>query len=138
VDITVSDGWIASAWRIVVLAASVAGVAAGWRRAALYPWVFLLVTKAAAGVVFFGYARLGATSIPVVALLVALAIERWWPARDDGRRRRAAGVALATMVAIEAVRCLHHPGLALDGDAAGPQDPVPSADHRDHQLRIVY
>lgn len=137
VDITVAGGWMASAWRIVLLGATLAGLAAGWRRPALYPWLFLLATKAAAAVAFFGYARLGATAIPVVALLVALAIERWWPAPTDGRRQRAAGIALVMMVAIEAVRCVHHPGLALDGDAAGPQDPVPTADSLDHELRVL-
>ena len=136
VDITVADGWIASAWRIAVLAAAVAGFAAAWRRPALYPWLFFVATKAAVAVAFFGYARLGATAIPVVALLVALAVERWWPARTEGRRERAALLALGMMVAIEAVRFLQQPGLALDGDAAGPQDPVPSADHRDYQLRV--
>jgi hypothetical protein len=137
VDITVADGWVASAWRIVLLAACLAGLAAGCRQPALYPWLFLLLTKAAAAVMFFGYARLGATTIPVVALLVALALERWWPARTEGRRRRAAGTALAVLVAIEAVRCLHQPGLTLDGDAVGQQDPVARADHVDHQLRVV-
>ncbi len=136
VDITIADGWIAAAWRMVLLGAALAGLAAGWRRPALYPWLFLLGTKAAAAVAFFGYARLGATAIPVVALLVALAIERWWPARTERRRERAILLALGMMVALEAVRCLHQPGLAIDGDAAGPQDPVPTADHRDHALRI--
>ena len=135
-DITIADGGIAWAWRTVVLAAALAGLAAAWRRPALYPWLFLLATKAVAAVAFFGYARLGATAIPVVALLVALAIERWWPARTERRRERAVLLALGVMVAIEAVRCLHQPGLALDGDAAGPQDPVPTADHRDHALRF--
>ena len=137
VDITVADGRIASTWRMIILAVSLAGLAAGWRRAALYPWLFLFVTKAAAAVAFFGYARLGATTIPAVALLLALAMERWWPARSEGRGRRAAGIVLAIMVALEGVRCLQHPGLALDGDAAGSLDPVPSADHVDHRLRVV-
>ena len=136
VDITIAEGGIASAWRIVLLAFCVAGVAAAWRSPALYPWLFLLMIKAAAAGAYFGYARLGATTIPVAALLAALALERWWPARTEARRRRAAGMALAMMVAIEAVRCLHHPGLVLDGDAAGAQDPVAAADHLDHQLRI--
>lgn len=114
-----------------------AGFATVWRRAAVYPWLFLFVTKAAAAAAFFGYARLGATTIPVVALLVALALERFWPAGSDPRRRRAAGMALALMVAVEAARCLHRPGLALDGLPAGPQDPVPHADHLDHELVIT-
>jgi hypothetical protein len=136
VDITIADGGIAMAWRILVLAAALAGLAAAWRQPALYPWLILLATRAAAAVAFFGYARLGATAIPVVALLVALAIDHWWPARTPRGRQRAVLLALGMMVAVEAVRYLQQPGLALDGDAAGPQDPVPTADHRDHQLRI--
>jgi hypothetical protein len=134
VDITVAGGGAAIAWRVLLLAASLAGVAAGWRRAALHPWLFLLATKAAAAVAFFGYARLGATAIPVVALLVALALERWARVR---RPRRVAGIALALMLAVEVARCLHHPGLTLDGDPAGPRDPVPMADHEDHEVRVV-
>jgi hypothetical protein len=137
VDITVPGGGIAAAWRIVVFALSVAGLAMVWRRAAVYPWLFLFVTKAAAAAAFFGYARLGATTIPVVALLVALALERFGPTGSDARRRRAAAIALALMVTVEAGRCLHRPGLALDGFPAGPQDPVPHADHLDHELVIT-
>lgn len=137
VDITVADGWIATAWRVLLLALCIAGLAAGWRNPALHPWLLLLATKAAVAVAFFGYARLGATTIPVVSLLVALSIERWAPALPPGRRVRAAGIALVAMVALEAVRSVQRPGLALDGDAAGPQDPVPRADHVDHRLTIV-
>ena len=138
VDITVAGGWIANVWRIALLVASLAGLAAAWRRAALYPWLFLLVTRAAAAVMFFGYARLGATAIPVVALLLALAIERSRPGMGERFGWRLAGRALAFLVAIEAARWLQHPALALDGEAAGPHDPVPSADHRDHELKVSF
>lgn len=138
VDITVAGGVVAAAWRIVLLAVCVAGLAAGWRRTALYPWVLFLATRAAAAVAFFGYARLGATAIPVVALLIALALERWRPAGWEKGLGRMGLRALALLVAIEAARWIHHPGLALDGAPAGPHDPVPSADHRDHALEVEW
>lgn len=136
VDLTVADGPVAMAWSIVILVACAAGLLAGRRRVALLPWLFLLVTKAAAAVMFFGYARLGATAIPVIALLVALAVERWWPAHTGHGVARGSRLALLLVVAVEAARWLHHPGLAIDGDPAGPQDPVASSDHLDHSVRF--
>jgi hypothetical protein len=136
VDLTVADGLVARAWAIVVLVACAAGLIAARHRVALLPWLFLLITKAAAAVLFFGYARLGATAIPVVALLMALALERWWPAiaRWEIGRGLRAGLLLA--VAFEVARWLHHPGLAIDGVPAGPLDPVASSDHRDLEVRF--
>ena len=135
VDITIADGWIAGAWRIAMFAAAVAGIVAGWRRPALYPWLLLGASRVAPAVAFFGYARIGATAIPVVALLVALALERFLPAWDSGGRR-VAFRGLALLVVIESVRFIHHPALALDGLPAGPHDPVPAADQTDHELMV--
>jgi hypothetical protein len=136
VDITIASGGIATAWRIALLAVALAGLAASWRRAALYPWLFLFASRAAAAMAFFGYARIGATAIPVVALLIALAVERWVRRDWETGGRRLAIRALALLLAVEAARWLHHPGLALDGAPAGPHDPVPSADHSDHELKV--
>jgi hypothetical protein len=127
VDLTVADGLVARAWAIVVLVACAAGLIAARHRVALLPWLFLLITKAAAAVLFFGYARLGATAIPVVALLMALALERWWPANARWGKERGLRVALLLAVAFEGARWLHQPGLAIDGDPAGPRDPVASS-----------
>ena len=68
---------LAVAWRLLVLAAALAGLFAGWRRPALHPWLLFLLTKLVVTVAFFGYARQGALAAPVVLLLAALAAERW-------------------------------------------------------------
>jgi hypothetical protein len=72
----------------------------------------------------------------VVALLIALAAERWWPAGTRPRIEPALRIALAAFVAVEAARWVQRPGLALDGDPAGPQDPVARSDHADHRLKV--
>jgi hypothetical protein len=136
VDLLVADGWIAQAWRVLVLVACLAGLLQAWRRPALWPWLFLLASKAAAAVMFFGYARLGATAIPVTALLAGLALARWLP---EGADRRPLRLALAAAVAVEVARLLHAPGLLIDGaEAARLRDPIPAADQLDHEVRIVY
>jgi hypothetical protein len=135
VDIVVADGWAAALWRIAVLFAGAAGLAAGRRTPALFPWLAFLAVKALAAALFFGYARLGASAVPVVAVLLGLAAARWIarPGTERGLR-----LALVALLAVEAVRFLHGPGLALDGDAAGPRhDPVAASDHESHHLRVV-
>jgi hypothetical protein len=135
VDIVVADGWAASLWRIALLAAAAAGVAAARRIPALYPWVAFLAVKAIAAAFFFGYARLGASAAPSVAVLVGLAFARWAARPGSGKALR---LALAALVAIEAVRFVHRPGLALDGEVVGAQrDPIAAADHAPHRLRVV-
>lgn len=134
VDITVADGWMATAWRVLLLAACVAGIAAGWRWPALYPWLLFLVSRAVPAVLFFGYARLGATAIPVIALMVALASTRW--IRGDALTPARLRLALAALVVIEAVRFVSGPSLTLDGSAAGPRDPVAVGDSMDHRLAV--
>lgn len=136
VDVTVADGILAAAWRIALLAAAAAGLIAGRRNPALHPWLLLLATKAIAAAAFFGYARLGATTIPVVALLVAIAAVRWWPARARHVIERAARVALLALIVVEAGRWLDHPRLLLGGHPAGPHDPVARFDQEDQRLEI--
>ena len=136
VDMLVAQGWAAEAWRAVVLLACAAGAVAAARSPALVPWLLFLATRAAAAVFFFGYARLGATAIPVVAVLVGVAAARW--ARFDAGARPLR-LALAGLVALELVRLLHGPGLAIDGqEATRRRDPVPAADQTDHEVRVVY
>jgi hypothetical protein len=139
VDITVASGAVATAWRIALLVVALAGLVTARRHPALYPWLFFFAARVAPALAFFGYARLGATAIPVVALLVALAVERFVPVPAwDGGGRRMLLRALGLLMAIEAARWLHHPALALDGDPAGPHDPVPAADHTDHELKVQF
>jgi len=136
VDMVVATGWTAEAWRMLVLVASAAGVAAAARNPALVPWALFFLSRAAAAVLFFGYARLGATAIPVVALLAGLAAARWLRFDENGRRAR---LALGALVALELVRLMQGPGLAIDGqEATRGRDPVPAADQLDHEIRVVF
>lgn len=139
VDLAVPrGGGLATAWRWLVLAAALAGVAAARPRRALVPWLLYAASRLAAALLFFGYARVGATVVPVVALSVVLAA-RWgwrrlaarfgWPAPAALSPRRALAAAAAAallLVAVEAVRWADPPRLTLDGrpvTAAGPFAP---------------
>ena len=136
VDVVVASGWPAEAWRAAVLVACAAGAVAAGRNPALVPWLLFFLSRLAAAVLFFGYARLGATAIPFVALLAGLAAARWARFDENGRPLR---LALVAVVALELVRLLHGPGLALDGqEATRGRDPVPAADQTDHELRVVF
>jgi hypothetical protein len=136
VDVLVADGWIAEGWRALALVACLAGVAQAWRRPALWPWILFLATKAAAAVLFFGYARLGATAIPATSLLLGLVLA---PRLPEAAGRRPLGIALAAVAVIEVARLLHAPGLLIDGaEATRLRDPVPAADQADHSVRYVY
>jgi len=141
VDLVVPEGAGATAWRLLILAGSVAGLAAGWRRAALQGWLLFLLTKVAATVLFFGYARQGAMVAPVVLVLLALAAERWL------FRGRLAGLAgapfkaglavLAAALLIEAARQQAHPQVLIDGEVVtSAADPVPLDVHRDNHVLV--
>jgi hypothetical protein len=140
VDLVVPTGPIATAWSLVVLAACLAGLAAGWRRPALLPWLAFLASKVVTTVLFFGYARQGALVTPVVALLAALALARWGGpvvARIEVRRADLAiALALAVPVALEAARWLQRPKVTIDGRTIGPTDPFPADDHRDQAVAV--
>jgi hypothetical protein len=65
--------------------------------------------------------------VPVVALLLALAAERWMPALGRAQPRavvRAATLALAALVAVEAARTLRPPELSIDGRPLEAGDPA--------------
>ncbi len=133
VDMVVSEGSARVAvWRIALALACVAGVFAGWRRPALFPWLLFLASKVVAAVLFFGYARAGAVTIPVVALLLCLATERWVNVSPS---RLAFGV-LSLGVALEAARFASKPQVRLDGVVAGDRDPFPADEHREHRVAV--
>lgn len=142
VDMIVPDGGTpALVWRIALLAAAVAGVAAGWRQAALAPWLLFLVSKVAVAVAFFGYARQGAAVIPAVALLVALAARRWILRGAEPRPRsvlRAAILVLTLGSALETARFLAKPAISVDGQPAGATDPLPTGETRPHAIRVDF
>ncbi len=140
VDLVVPDGGIRTAlWRLGLLAAALWGLKAGLRRdaAALVPWLAFLGSKIVIVVAFFGYARQGASVIPVLALLLALAIGRE-PGAAETRRRwlRAALAAALILLAIEGGRWASGPELLLDGRPAGASDPWPVDRHEERRLEI--
>jgi dolichyl-phosphate-mannose-protein mannosyltransferase len=124
--VTPDEGPRATIWQIVILAAGVAGTVVGRRNRALVPWLLFLATRLLVTVAFFGYARQGATVIPVVAVLVGLALERWTPVRAA----RLAVPVLLFGVTLEAARWIAKPAVSIDdraigaADSFGPTDPV--------------
>ncbi len=139
----------ATAWRLALLAAALLGLWAGLRNASLrgplVPWLLFLASKVIVTLAFFGYARHGATVIPVVALLVALVPDAFRPGRvrgvgaaapADRRLFRAALIAAALLVGVEGVRWAAGPELLLDGRTVGPTDPFAPEDYADRRLEI--
>jgi hypothetical protein len=136
VDLAVPDrGWGTAVWSTALLMGCALGLAAGWRQPALYPWLLFLLSKLAVTVAFFGYARQGAATFPVVALLIALGAARWIPglrSREPAKILRATALALSAAVVVEGARALHPPALAVDGR---PLEAGDSGDvHRDERI----
>jgi hypothetical protein len=140
VDLVVpDDGPLTLAWRIAVLAACGAGAAAAWSRLALHPWLLFLLSKLLTTALFFGYARTGATVVPVVALLAALAAARWIAPRFPGLAQRGAllaALAGAALLGVEGLRCWQQPRVLVDGREVGPRDPFPADVHRDQKVEV--
>jgi hypothetical protein len=131
VDMVAPDrGAPAAIWQVAVLLGCFAGMAAGRRNRALVPWLVFLATRIVATVLFFGYARQGATAIPIVTILLALALERWTPAHPS----RLAIPVLVVGVTLEAARFIMKPEVRLDGTAVGSRDPYPENEHDAHRL----
>jgi hypothetical protein len=106
------------------------GIVLAGRRAALVPWLLLLATRLAVTLLFFGYARQGAMAIPIVAILLALAVERVLHVRPS----RLAFAVLAVGVTLEAARFVSKPQARLDGARIGRSDPHPPDEHDAHRL----
>ncbi len=150
-------------WELTLLLAAIAGLGAGLRRATeaertsahgdtdasspnqLAPWLCFGLSKVVAVVLFFGYARQGATTFPVLALLLAFSVvavaHRFGASRPDSaparRRWRTAVVAGAlALIAIEGARTLSQPAITIDGLVAGSRDPWPVDRHAQRQLDI--
>jgi hypothetical protein len=135
--------WVTS-WRVLVLVLCLAGLALGWRNMQLLPWTALLVSKVVVTIAFFGYARQGATVIPVVVLGSCLAI-RWILGRlglgatgPAGRRRvmALACVLAVCLVGVESYRWLSRPVVRIDGRRIEAGDPWPVADHEDRRIEV--
>ena len=126
------DDALAIGWRVMVLLAALVGIVVARHRVAIVPWLLFLATRLAAAVLFFGYARQGAAAIPVIALLVAFALERWIPSRVA----RLAIPVLVAGVGLEARRLVLNPEVRLDGAAVFDRDAQSPADHADHRLEV--
>jgi hypothetical protein len=136
VDLAVPEGPLALAWRLAVFVLAAAGLlAARGRLPAVTPWLLFLAAQLIVTVAFFGYARTGATVTPVVALLIALAADRWLPPMRAPRRWLAPAVlAGLLLLAAEAAHFVAPSDLLLDGRPVTGTDPFPRDDHALHRL----
>jgi hypothetical protein len=140
VDLVTAEGGVATAWSLAVLAVAFAGLFAGRGETAAVPWLLFLASKVVVTVLFFGYARQGATVIPVVALLAGLAAERWVFPRASSLTDRAvvrgAVAVLLLAVAVEAARFVSKPEVRVDGLAIGAGERFPADDHRSRRIEV--
>jgi hypothetical protein len=139
VDLVVPEGGVLlTLWRLLLLAVLVAGLWMGRRRLlALWPWLALLLTKLVATIAFFGYARQGATVVPVLALAVALLAEPYLERLPEGRLWRIALACGLLLLVLEGARFLGAPEVRIDGrPAVEAGDPWPVDHHRDRRVEI--
>lgn len=145
VDLVVpARGVAATLAQLLLLAVCAVGLWRARRRpGALAPWLLFAASRLLVALLFFGYARVGATTIPLVALLVALAFRGVGAPVPAGARRRAArpllpAVAwalLALALAAEGARLAAPPRLNLGGRAVGGVDPWPVGLYVDQPFR---
>jgi hypothetical protein len=128
--VTPDEGFLPGAWQLGVLALTILGISLALRHDALAPWLLFLASKVVATVLFFGYARQGACVIPVVALCLALATERFARARATLVFGLLGALALA-----ETVRWTRPPVPTVDGRKVEGDDPFRDI-HRDQRVRF--
>jgi hypothetical protein len=124
-----------------MVAACLAGAVAGFGRPGLWPWLLFLLSKALTTVLFFGYARMGATVVPVVALLGALALGRFLLPLLPRLKERGpllAALLAAAVLSAEAARTWQRPRVRIDGLEVGARDPFPADVHRDQSIEVRY
>jgi hypothetical protein len=139
VDLVTPDGWIATIWMILVFGICAVGLAVGWRKTALLPWLLFLGSKVIITILFFGYARIGATVTPVVFLLGALAVTAGTQRPAKGRRSHAtrwAAVVVVLIVLLEGFRCISGPRITIDGQAIDAGDPFAGPVHVDRRIEV--
>lgn len=135
VDLVVPDGAAATSWRVVLFLAAAVGLRAAWRRPGAAPWLLFLGSKVLVTLAFYGYARQGATTIPVIALLLVLGAERWLPTAADSRRwLRIALAGSLVVVGVEALRWLRPPELFVDGQPIAERAWPAANDHGAHEV----
>jgi hypothetical protein len=127
--VTPEPGPVVIAWQLALAAVCLWGATIAIHREAAAPWLLFLLSKLVVTIAFFGYARLGATCIPVVAALVGLALERY------ARPRVLVAIAVA-LVATEAARFGSRPAVWIDGRRVVRGDPFPVGLHRDQTVEV--
>jgi hypothetical protein len=134
VDLVTAEGAAATLWGLGLLIL----VALAWwherRRPELTPWLLYGGSKVLVTLAFFGYARQGALVLPVVALLLALPLER--ALADAPLRRRLVFAALMALLLAEALRWQRHPPLRVDGRAMEGREPFGFEDHASRRIEV--
>ena len=139
VDLVVPEGGaLLTLWRLLLLAVLVTGLWMGRRRLlALWPWLALLLTKLVATLAFFGYARQGATLVPVLTLALALLVEPYLERLPTGRLLQVALACGLLLVVLEGVRFLSPPEVRID-DRPAVEGAVERAGADDVVDRLAY
>jgi len=137
VDLVVPDaGILVGLWQLTLLALTLGGVWVARRDAEAQPWILFLASRLLVTAAFFGYARQGATSIPVVILLTYLAVQavgKAWSARRAGAVLAALAILL---LALEAGRTLSRPEVTVDGRPITATAPFPPGDHNQRSIQV--
>ncbi len=147
VDLVVpARGWVATTWRMAVLVLVCIGAATGPRRRALAPWIAYLASKLVITAAFFGYARFGATVVPVIALLASRGCGALAARAAPRLTARVSRIRALPWVAVmfafvvmsaEALRCRHAPVLYLDEREVTSTSPFPADDSHALLLRVA-
>jgi hypothetical protein len=124
VDLTTPTGVAASAWRLLLLALAAAGAWRLRRERALLPWAVWLLAKALTLLLFFGYARLGALTIPALAPAWAAAILALCARLPAAWPRRLAWAALAVLAVAELLRVAAPPAQTVNGALLAIDAPI--------------
>ncbi len=145
VDLVIPDptprAWL---WQGLVLLACLVGFLTAPAKPALAPWILFAATKGAIVVVFFGYARMGATVVPVIALLASLALTRalagvpprWRWGRVPGLTALT-GVVLLGGLILESVRLCAPPRVSVDAAPVDSVDPFPEGNYQDRRIEVA-
>jgi hypothetical protein len=144
VDLVVPVGAAAAVWRGGLLVLVLAGAWLSRRDPGAVPWLLFIGSKLIVTVAFFGYARQGASVIPVVALLVCAALARAWLQLSERLQpspvfRRTAAVMVAVVIltlAAEASRFASRPNVAIDGRSIEATVPFPAHEHADRSVEV--
>jgi len=133
VDLVTAEGAWATIWRVSVVTLALLGLWVLRRETWLQAWLVFALTKFAVVAAFFGYSRQGALCIPVLAIGLAVIVDRKLLPRLPWLGRAHLGtVVLTAILVLELFRCLAIEvavdDLRITKGALGP------IDHASHQL----